>query len=295
MAADLSYLFGGSPPSEFLATKTDETNIPAWYSAAETGLLGQASGIAGQPYTPYGGPRVAPLTDLQNQALNSASTAGVAGGNSLSQAANLASTAGNTQFNQNDFNQFLSPYTSGLTDRIAQLGQQDLTNNILPAINNSFIGSGMPFGSRHADVTAQALNTSQQNILGAQSDALSSDYNNAMTNYQGALQRQAQTGGILAGIGSGQTQNDLQSGGYQNLAGGVQQANQQQNLDTAYQDFLNQQQYPLQGLNTVNSILKGYSPTTSTNSTVGLPNSAVSSPGASALGALSQFFNGKAA
>ena len=179
-------------------------------------------------------------------------------------------------------------------DRIAQLGQKDLEQNILPSINNSFIGSGMPFGSRHADVTAQALDNSQQNILGQQANALQSSYDSAMTNYQNSLQRQAQTGGILAGIGTGQTQNDIQSGGYQNLAGGVAQANQQQNLDTAYQDFLRQQQYPLEQLNTVNSILKGYSPTASvTQNSTTTPTGGVTNGGSAALGALSSFFGSK--
>lgn len=296
--AGLDFLFQNNAPADYLAPTTSETSLPAWFQSATRGLITDASAIAGEPYAPYGGPRVAGLTDLQNQALGNASTAGQAGAANMAQGANLAAQAGNTQFNQNDFNQFLSPYTQGAANRIAQLGQQDLTQNILPSINNSFIGSGMPFGSRHADVTSQALNNSQQNILGQQAQLVNNDYNNAMTNYQGALQRQAQTGGILSGIGSAQTQNDMQTGGYQNLMGGVQQANQQTNLDTAYQDFLNQKQYPLQQLDTVNSILKGYSPYQSItkDSTTGsaLPAAQTSNAGIGALSALGSFFNGKA-
>lgn len=291
--SDLDWLFGSTAPASLTATKTDQTNNPAWYQDIVQGLTAKASGIANEPYTPYSGPRIAGLTPLQTQAIGGATTAGQAGADTLSQGANLASIAGNTQFDPHQFQDFLSPYTTGVVDRIAQLGQKDLEQNILPSINNSFIGSGMPFGTRHADVTAQALDNSQQNILGQQASALQSSYDSAMSNYQNALQRQASTGGILAGIGTGQTQNDLQAGGYQNIMGGVQQANQQQNLDTAYQDFLTQKQYPLQQLNTVNSIVRGYSPTNSTTTNVTAPAGPSTNAGQAALGALSSFF-GKA-
>lgn len=293
--ADLSFLFGGEPPSTYLAPTTEMTSLPQWYQDAQKGLISQAAGIANEPYTPYNGPRVAGLTDLQNQAIGNASNAGVAGGNTLQRGADLAYNAGNTQFDPAQFEQFLSPYTNGVVDRIAQLGERNLTENLLPQINDSFIGSGMPFGSRHEDITARALRDTNGSILGQQSQALSSAYDSAMGNYQNALQRQAQTGGILSGIGTGQTQNEMQAGGFQNLMGGVQQANQQQNLDTAYGDFQNQKNYPLQQLDVVNSILKGYSPYQSktTTTVAGSPNTSVTSPGGTALGALGQFFAGK--
>lgn len=293
--ASLDFLFGGQPPSTYLAPTTAETNLPQWYQDAQRGLITQASAIANEPYSPYSGPRVAGLDSLQQQAIGNAGTAGQAGASTLQQGADLAYNAGNTQFEPAQFQQFMSPYTNGLMDTIALRGQRNLSENILPQINDSFIGSGMPFGSRHEDITGRAVRDANESILGEQSKALQSSYDSAMSTYQNALQRQAQTGGILSGIGTGQTQNEVQAGGFQNLMGGVEQANQQQNLDTAYGDFQNQKNYPLQQLDVVNSILKGYSPYQSKTATTvaGSPNTTATYPGQTALGALSAFFGGK--
>jgi len=293
--ADLDWLFGSTAPSTFLAPTETQTNMPSWWQDASRGLISKASGIANEPYTPYSGPRVAGLDPLQQQAIGNASTTGQAGGNTLQGAADLASSAGNTQFDPQQFQQFLSPYTDGVVNRIAELGQRNLSENLLPQINQSFIGSGMPFGSRHEDITGRALRDANESILGQQANALQSSYDSAMGTYQNALQRQAQTAGIQAGIGTGQTQNQVQAGGFQNLMGGVQQENQQQNLNTAYGDFQNQQQYPLQQLDIVNSILKGYSPTASKTTYASTPlNPALTqNPGGGALSALGSFFGSK--
>lgn len=290
--ADLSFLFGSNPPSTYLSPVETTSSMPQWYQEAMRGLVTQAAGIANEPYTPYGGPRVAGLNPLQQSSIQNAGQAGTSGASTLNSAAGLAGNAGWTQFKQADFNKFLSPYTEGVVDRIGQLGQRNLAENILPEINQSFIGSGMPFGSRHADFTARAARDTNESIMGAQSNALQQSYDSAMGNYQNALQRQGQTAGIMAGIGTGQTQNQMQAGGYQQIMGGIQQQNQQQNLDTAYQDFLRQQQYPQDQLNTVNSILRGYAPyqPSNTQSYVGSPNQTSTTPANSALGALSTFF-----
>jgi hypothetical protein len=293
--ADLDWLFGNQAPSSFTATTTEQANMPSWWQEASRSLISKASGIANEPYSPYAGPRVAGLDPLQQQAMQGAETAGQAGGGTLGQAANLASTAGNTQFDPAQFQQFMSPYTEGVVDRIAELGQRNLSENLLPQVNQSFIGSGMPFGSRHADFTARALRDANESILGQQANALQTSYDSAMGNYQNALQRQAQTGGILAGIGTGQTQNELQAGGYQNIMGDMGRELGQRNLDVAYSDFQNQQNYPREQLDLVNSILRGYSPTASRTGTTTNPIAAsqTTNPTGGALSALGSFFGSK--
>ncbi len=294
--ADTDWLFGNSAPSTFLSPTVAETSLPQWYQDAQRALITKASGIANEPYTTNPNPRVAGLDPLQQQAIGNAANAGDAGQSTLNNAASLAGGAG-TLFDQGQFNQFMSPYTNGVVDRIAELGQRNLSENLLPSVNNSFTGAGQFGSSRHGDFTARALRDTNDSILGAQSNALQTAQQQAMSDYQGALQRQAQTAGIQAGIGTGQTQNELQSGGYQQLMGAIPQQLQQQNLDVANQDFTNQQNYPLQQLDIVNSILKGYSPyqsktATSTTGTA-LPASGTTNGGSAALGALGSFFGSK--
>lgn len=291
--AALDFLFGSSVPSTFTAATENQTNYPAWYQDAQRGLIAKASGIANEPYTPYSGPRIAGLDPLQQQAIGNAADAGTAGGSTLNSAASTAGGA-STLFDQNQFNQFMSPYTNGVVDRIAQLGQRNLSENLLPQVNQSFIGSGMPFGSRHADFTNRAVRDANESILGQQATALQQAQQQAMSDYQGALQRQGQVAGIQGAIGTAQTQNDVQAGGFQQLMGAIPQELQQQNLNTAYGDFQNQQNYPAKQLDYINSILKGYSPYQSVTNTQNTTNAANQPTGQqTALGALGQFFGSK--
>lgn len=72
---------------------------------------------------------------------------------------------------------YMSPYTSGVTDEIARLGGRNLSENLLPAVNDTFTGAGQ-FGSRrHADFTGRALRDTNESILGQQSLALQQGYN----------------------------------------------------------------------------------------------------------------------
>lgn len=79
----------------------------------------------------------------------------------------------------------------------------------------------------------------------------------------GAQQRLAglgqagQMGQTLTNIGSARSQADLARFGQQTQTAAQQQALQQQYLDTAYQDFLRQQGYPMEQLQQYSSLLRG--------------------------------------
>lgn len=297
MADDLQWLFGSSTPQTFLNPTTANSTLPQWYTDAQVALLGKASGIANQPYALNPNPRVAGLDPLQQQAVNEAPYVGNVGGTDLGHAGALAYNAGNTQFDPNQFQQFMNPYTDDVVNREAELGQRNLTENLLPSINSSFTGAGQFGSTRHGDFTEKALRDTNESILGQQANTLQTSEDQAMTAYQNALQRQAQSGGILAGIGTGQTQNEIQSGGYQALTGAIPQALAQQNLDVANQDFQNQVNYPLQQLSVVNDTLKGISPyqdkiITGTSGTQ-LPAASNTNGAGTALGALASFFGSK--
>jgi hypothetical protein len=289
--AALDFLFGSTPPSTYLTPTYQENQYPAWYQEASQGLLTKASGIANEPYTPYQGPRLAGLDPLQQQAIDNAGAAGSSGAATLTNAANTAGNAA-TLFDQGQFDQFKSPYTEGVVNRIAELGQRNLTENLLPSVNSSFIGSGMPFGSRHADFTARALRDTNESVLGQQALTLQQAQQQAMQDYQGALGRQGTVGGIQAGIGNAQTENDINTGKYQTFMGALPQDLAQKNLNLAYGDFQNQKNYPKTQLDIVNSILKGYSPLANQTQYEGSPMSSAQaqSPIKDSIGALAKFF-----
>lgn len=97
---------------------------------------------------------------------------------------------------------YMSPYTQQVTDRIAQLGARNLSENLLPQVNKTFIGSGQFGGSRNADFTNRALRDTQESVLGQQAQALESGYGTAANIYNQDAARKlsgAQTLGSLTG------------------------------------------------------------------------------------------------
>jgi hypothetical protein len=103
-------------------------------------------------------------------------------------------------------------------------------------------------------LTAQTGN--QQQNLEAQKLVEQSRQYGAGQGMQG-LQTALTSAGQLANIGQQQFGQDMSINQLQNQYGAQQQALQQQGLDTQYQDFLNQQRYPYQQLEFMNSILRG--------------------------------------
>lgn len=291
------FLFSGTPPTSFTSTSYENKSLPDWWQAAAQGLIGKASSIASQPYPQYTGPRVAGWDPLQTQAYNNADSF-MPQVNSELQGAQDLTNSGSQLFNQNDFNQFMNPYNKNVTDTIAQLGAQNLSENLLPAVNDTFTKAGQFGSSRNADFTNRAVRDTQNSILQQQSAALQSGFANSMNSYQTAQGNQLAGGKQLGALGAltqatGQAQNN------QDYAlGAAGQGQQQTNLNQAYSDFTNQTQYPQQMLSLLNNIIHGVgtnvqgSGTTTTNSTNPLPanNQGGPSPLSTIGNALSGFF-----
>lgn len=102
-----------------------------------------------------------------------------------------------------------------------------------------------------------------------------------------------QMGQTLAGIGQTQQQSDMARLNQQQQAAAQTQALQQQFLDLPYQDFLREQNYPLEMLQQYSSLLRGVPVTPNTTSTTTMPNPSLASQimgtGLGALGAYKAF------
>jgi len=80
-------------------------------------------------------------------------------------------------------NAHLSPYLSGVLNQIQRLGNQNLTENVLPGINSTFAGDGQFGSSRNADFANRAIRDNMREILGAQAVAGNQAYNQASQDY----------------------------------------------------------------------------------------------------------------
>lgn len=97
---------------------------------------------------------------------------------------------------------YMNPYTDAVTSRIAQLGARNLSENLLPAVSDSFIRAGQFGSGRMGEFGSRAVRDTQDSILGQQSQALQQGYSQALGAAQQDLGRQAQlasTAGSLTG------------------------------------------------------------------------------------------------
>ncbi len=68
MANTLGFLFQGQPPASTTQYGQSTSNVPPWLQQYNQGILASATALAGQPYQPYSGPRIAGFTPAQLQA-----------------------------------------------------------------------------------------------------------------------------------------------------------------------------------------------------------------------------------
>lgn len=123
--------------------------------------------------------------------------------------------------------EYMSPYISNVVDEISRRGNQNLMENILPNVNQEFIGGGMHGGSRHGDFTNRAVRDVSREIAGEQSKALQSGYGQAADIFASDMARQAGLGSTAGGlatsdynrmVGAGQGLGSLMGSDATNLA-----------------------------------------------------------------------------
>lgn len=107
---------------------------------------------------------------------------------------------------------YMSPYISGVTDRIAELGGRNLSENLLPALSDDFIRSGQYGSTRQRDLVGRALRDTQESILGQQAQALESGYGQAGQLYESDAARLAGLGATAGQLGTAQQQALLAAG-----------------------------------------------------------------------------------
>jgi hypothetical protein len=255
------YGTSSSSPSGGAPGITDQYhNTPSWLQQAQQQLVGQAQNVTGQAYTPYQQP--------ENASTYGQDTGRVAGFSPLQQQAQTQEqqNQGNYQPYLNYASQtipqavgsYMSPYTDSVVNRIAQLGQRNLSENLLPQVNSTFAGNGQFGSTRNADFTNRAVRDANESILGTQSAALQNGYTQAQNTADTDLSRIGALGGTAQTYG----QNDVNN---LNTLGQQQQNLTQSNLNTGVSDFKDQQGYQQQQLSNMSGILNGMTNTSFNN------------------------------
>lgn len=234
---------------------TTTSELPDWYQQSILGLLGKSAALADQPYPTYPGQRLAGFTPQQQQAFDM--TGQMIGGYApyLSRAGQLAEQS--SVYDPSQLQKFLSPYIGGVVDEIGRLGLRNLTETALPQQLSTFTGGGQFGSTRSQDYAGRTIRDTLADIAGRQGTALQGAYDQAQKLYGDWAGRGFTGAGALGTIGQQLQRQQLADIGALSAAGGQQQQLGQQNLDWAYNQFQEQQQYPWQNVERLNALLRG--------------------------------------
>jgi len=261
---------GSKAPSQPTSQTVTQTNLPAYLEPYVLNIAKRAEAESYRPYQTYGGERTAGFTPAQ-EALQSetlglqtpgqfgAATAGAGATGMLGLGAaqrGLNAAFGNTA-------DYMSPYIQGaLNPQIREANlQADYAkrNDALQSMRGGSFG-----GSRQALMAAERernANTMVGDILGRGYQS-AFDAAQRQQQYLGGLgmqglQQAGTASQLLGNLGTAEQQANVQRLGLQSQTAAQAQALEQQKLDTAYQDFLRQRDYPKEQLGFYSNIIHG--------------------------------------
>jgi len=264
---------GGAPPP---ASQTvTQTSIPEYARPYVETMLGKSEALTDinqNPYQPYGGQRIAGFNPTQEQVFQNIANQQVAGqvgaGTAMAGAAGLGSLGAGADYRNMATNPYatqayMSPYMQNVVDvqkneafRDAQM--RNIGANLGAARQGTYGGARQVLAEqeRNRNLQQQMANiqaTGTQNAFQAAQQAQQFGTTAGLQGYGQALQGASTLGQL------GQTQFGQQQAinAAQQQVGAVQQAQAQQGLDLAYQDFLKQRNYPYQQLAFMSDMTRG--------------------------------------
>jgi len=251
---------------------SSQTTIPDYAKAYVERMLGKAEALTGAGYQPYGGQRIAGFTEPQQQAfqkvgeLQTSPQLGQASG--LAGLSGLGSLMAGQQYqgmatDPSQMQAWMSPYQQAVTNiGLREARRQSDISGLQSAGQAAMAGAfgGSRFGLQEAE--------RQRNLAQLQSDIQAKGSQAAFDAARQAqqfgatlgLQGMGQAGQAAATLGQlgtaqfGQQKDIINA--LQNV-GAMQQSQAQKGLDTAYQDFIAQRQYPYQQLSFMSDMLRG--------------------------------------
>lgn len=227
-----------------LNTTQVEQVLPEWYTQYAKDILSKATAATSQPYSPYGAPRVAGFAPEQEQAFSGFQSS-MGAYQPYLESAYQGLQRGTGSFTAPGVaSQYMNPYTQNVVAGIGSAAGRNLYENILPQVNRTFVGGGTFGGSRSAEFTARAIRDANAAALSEQNKAMREGYESGMGQFNTEANRAITASPYMASLGNQlQTQRNLDLAGLEQIGSQRQQLGQR-SADLAYQDFLNQRDYP---------------------------------------------------
>lgn len=233
---------------------TTQTILPEWYTQYAQNVLSKAYAATSEPYQRYmtkdaAGKevpiaRIAGFQPEQEEAFKEykatrgeyqpylgASTAALGAGTGSFTAPGVAQ-------------RYMNPYLQNVVSGIGAMAGRNLQENILPAINRTFIGGGTFGGSRSAEFTQRAIRDAQAAALSKQVEAMQEGYKTAADLYGNEATRAMEAAPRFAQLGSQVQEQRMTDLGALERIGQQRQELAQKSASLAYEDFERQRDFP---------------------------------------------------
>jgi hypothetical protein len=277
-------IYGGGGSSSAPSTQTQISELPDWAKPYAQETLAKTKALTATPYQAYGAPRIAGFSPMQEQAFQTAgqmrpSELGQFGGRVAGAAALGALGTQYDPFQMGQFTsgraaQYMNPFVEMAME--PQLREAQRASEMQRAADQAQATRAGAFGgSRQAIVEAERQRNLGTQLGDIRARGYMSAFDRAQEQFAREQQLREQSRQYGAGIGLQSLQTALQGAGQLGALGGQefeqqrgiiglqqqlgaqQQALRQQGLTQAYQDFLNEQNYPYKQLGFMSDMIRG--------------------------------------
>lgn len=258
----IQFMGGGSPPPPPPASQTvsQTSEFPTELKPFVSDVLGKAQAIQEkretEGYIPYEGPQVAGFTPEQEQAFSGIQGLVGQGQQYFDPSTQLAASASRTPTGA-EISSYMSPYVQQVVDiqKREALRQGDVAQQGLAA---QAVGAGGYGGSRMAILEAEQNRNLQQQLGDIQTRGIAAAYEDAQARLAQQRQREFTGSSQFAQLGQVAPQQALKELTAVEAVGAQRQAQSQQGLNIAKQQFEEEQIFPEQTLQQYQSVIRGF-------------------------------------
>jgi hypothetical protein len=229
-----------------ILTNQQFTELPPNEKKYYSEMMAQADAIRSANNIPYPNERIAPFPQelREAQAMTNREFGAERG---MLQRAENSIGEGIRPFHEN-YQPYMNPYQQAVVRQLAEEGNRNFTESILPALEARFLRLGQHGGSKHADLSLRAARDFQRELLARQQQALASGYQQAGQMYNAQQLRELEGANQMSNLATTRQGNRFSDIAALEAIGKYKQQQDQSILDTQYQEWLRQRDDPQQRL-----------------------------------------------
>jgi len=241
---------------------TSVSEVPAWVGQGGADLFSSAKNLAQEEYQPYGGPRVAEFSPDESQAFEMVRGAGGDWQPDFTSARGLVGQS-TEAWGPEKAAEYMNPYSKNVLDVAAN--EMERRHGIRGKDRAArAVQFGAFGGAQHGVQEAESERNLEQNLGDLYGKGLGAAYDTAYDQFAGDRGQLLKGAGAYAGLGEKGAGLGYADAEALLRSGGMQRGLEQENIETAYRDFLEQREWPYKQIGYASDILRGTPYSTST-------------------------------